>query len=114
MAVLEEIELPDQIPDVLQSGIHPLPSKCAMNVSGVAGYEDSSDAQSRCVPVMDAKIAAPVKGACLDPGWRPLVEDLPDEVQRWSVSFRLVYCCHDTPPVGAHGKNGDRPEFTGA
>jgi len=55
----------------MQSGIHPLPTKRAMNVSSVASDEDTSDAQMRDVPVMDAKIAAPTPVPSRTPGARP-------------------------------------------
>ena len=90
MTAQEKVELPNQVPNIMQPGIHPLPAKGAVNVSRVPGYEDASDAQLRCVPVMDAKIAAPVKGVRLDPAWRPLTEYLPHEFQRRSFSFRVA------------------------
>ena len=62
-----KVELPDQIPDVMQSGIHPLPAKWTVNVSSVAGYKDTPQAQLCHLAVMDAKIGAPVQGARLDP-----------------------------------------------
>src|SRR5262249_39311700 len=65
MTVQEEIKLPDQIPNIMQSGIHSLPTKRTMNVRSVARDEDTSVAQMRSVPVMDVKIAAPMQGACL-------------------------------------------------
>jgi hypothetical protein len=58
--VQEKIELPNQVPDIVQSSIHPLPAKGAMDVSSIPSYEDTSDAQLRCVPMMNVKIAAPV------------------------------------------------------
>ena len=61
--VPDKVELPDQIPNVMQSGIHPLPPKWTVNVRGVASYEDTPDAQLRYLPVMDAKIAAPAPSA---------------------------------------------------
>ena len=45
VTVQDKVELPDQIPNVVQSGIHPLPAKWTVNVSGIAGYENTPDAQ---------------------------------------------------------------------
>jgi hypothetical protein len=36
-------------------------------MSGVTGDEDPSNAHLRRVPMMDAKVDAPIKGASLDP-----------------------------------------------
>ena len=74
VAMQREVELPNQIPNVLKSGIHALPAKRAVNVSGVPGYEDPSDTQLRRMTVMDVKIAAPVEGVRLNPGRRTLAE----------------------------------------
>ena len=103
-----------QVPDVVQPRIHPLPPKRAMNVSGVPGYEDTSHAQLRYVPVMDAKVAAPVKGACLDPTWarvQPLSSARGPATERLLPDAR---CSPRRAGVSAHRKNGDRSEFTGA
>jgi hypothetical protein len=61
MTVQRKVELPDQIPNVMQSGIHSLPPKRTVNVRGIAGYEESPDAQLCYLPVMDAKITAPMQ-----------------------------------------------------
>jgi hypothetical protein len=86
----EEVELPDEVPNIVQPRIHALSTKWAMNVSGVAGDEDTADPHLRDVPVMDAKVAAPVKRARLNLLWRTLSEYLLHEFQRGSVSFRLI------------------------
>src|SRR5436190_22169209 len=70
----EKIHFPDEVPNIVQPRIHPLPSKWAMNVGGITGDEDASNAELRDVPVMDAKIAAPVKRARLNIAWRALGE----------------------------------------
>src|SRR5882724_2317617 len=59
----EKIQFPGEVPNIVQPSIHPLSAKRAMNVGGIAGDEDASNAQLRDVPVMDAKVAAPVKRA---------------------------------------------------
>ena len=46
----------------------------------VASEEDTAAAQPRYLPVMDAKIAAPVQGVRLEPLWRALTEYLLHEV----------------------------------
>jgi hypothetical protein len=61
-----------------------------MNVGSIASYEDTSDAQLRDVPVMDAEVAAPVKSARLNLPWRALSEYVLHEFWRRSVSFRLA------------------------
>src|SRR5215472_12804138 len=55
--VQDQIKLPDQVPHVMQSGIHPLPTEGTVNVRGVAGDEDTADAHLSDLPVMDAKVA---------------------------------------------------------
>jgi len=35
----EKIEFPDEIPSIMEPSIHPLPTKGAMNVRGIAGDE---------------------------------------------------------------------------
>ena len=67
VALEKEVELPEQIPNVMQSRVHPLPAKWTMNMSGIAGNENAAFAQPRCLAVMDAKIGAPVNGSCFDP-----------------------------------------------
>jgi hypothetical protein len=47
--------------------------------------------------VMDAKIAAPMKFARLDPAWRALREYLPHQVKRGNVSFRVLDRRHEPP-----------------
>src|SRR5262249_27700359 len=56
-----EMQLPNQIPNVLQSGIHSLPTEWAMNVRCVAGDEDPPHVHSRYVTVMHSEIAAPAQ-----------------------------------------------------
>jgi hypothetical protein len=51
----------------MQSRVHPLSPEWAVNVGGVASYEDTPYAQLCYLAVMDAKIAAPVQGASLYP-----------------------------------------------
>ena len=65
-AVQDEIELPDQVPRVMQTGIHPLSTVRTVNVRRVAGDEHPSHAQLRGVPMMDAEVAAPVHRERLD------------------------------------------------
>jgi hypothetical protein len=65
VTVQDKVEFPDQIPNVMQSGVHSLSAKGTMNVGGITGDEHTPYAQLRNLSVMDAKIAAPVQGACL-------------------------------------------------
>src|SRR5262249_6091671 len=60
-AAQKEIEFPDEIPNIVKPRIHPLPAKWTMNVRRIASDEEPPDAQMRDVPMMDAKVAAPVK-----------------------------------------------------
>src|SRR5205823_14741772 len=78
--VQEKVELPDQIPHIMESRIHSPATKGAMNVGRVASEEDTAAAQPRYLPLMDAKIAAPVQGVRLEPLWRALTEYLLHEV----------------------------------
>src|SRR5262249_10177969 len=110
----EKVELPDQIPHIMQARIHLLPTKWVMNVSRVASDEDTSAAQPRYLPVMDAKIAAPVQDARLEPTWCALTEYLLHEVQRRRVAFRVLDGRHDAAAGGTHRKNGERSEFAWA
>src|SRR5262249_20091850 len=80
-AAQDEIELPGEVPGVLQPRVHSLPAERAVDVGGIARHEEAADSQVRDVPVMNAEIAAPEYGARLDPSRRPLSKDLPDEVQ---------------------------------
>ena len=90
VAVQDEVELPGQVPDVVQAGVHPLAAERAVDVRGVAGDEDPPDAQLRDVPVMDAEVAAPVQGARLDPRRRALLEDLAAPAPATARRLRLL------------------------
>ena len=107
-AAQREVELPDEVPGVVQPGVHSLAAERAVDVRGVAGDEHPPDAQLRRVPVMDAEVAAPVEGLRLDARGRALGQDLPHEVERGRVALRAVDRRDDAPPRGAHGKDGAR------
>src|SRR5262245_53554402 len=64
--------------------------------------------------MMDAKVAGPVKRACLNLLWRALSEDLAHEFQRRNVSLRFVDGGHDAPASGAHRKDRQWAELTRA
>ena len=66
MTAQEKIEFPDQVPGVMQSGIHALTAEGAVNVGGITGDEDTPDAQLPDMPVMDMKVTAPVQGVSFD------------------------------------------------
>jgi len=55
MTAQHKLELPNQIPDIMQPGIHPLPTKGAVNMSGIAGDEETPDAQMRHLAMVNAK-----------------------------------------------------------
>src|SRR5581483_2098490 len=105
MTAQKEIELPCEIPNVVQAGIHPLATERAVNMSSIPCDKNSANTQFCCLAMMDAKIAAPVQSVRLYSGWRPLGEYLLYQIERWSFSFRVLDCCHDAPAVGAHRKN---------
>src|SRR5579859_5241934 len=48
-----EVELPDEIPRVLEPRIHALATERAMNVGGIAGDEDAADAHLVHLAVMN-------------------------------------------------------------
>jgi len=52
----KRVDLPDQIPNVMQASIHPLPAKKTMNVSRIAGDENTAFSQPCYQAVMDTKI----------------------------------------------------------
>src|SRR5262249_51872918 len=108
----KKIEFPDEIPNIVEPSIHPLPTKWAMNVRRITSDEEPSDAQMRDVPVMDAEVAAPVKSARLNLTWRPLTEYRLHEFQRRSVPFRFIDRGHDAPASGAHRKDRHWSELT--
>jgi hypothetical protein len=54
-----ETQLPDQIPNILQSGIHSLSAEWAMNVRCIAGDEYPPHVHSSYVTMMNVEIAAP-------------------------------------------------------
>jgi hypothetical protein len=80
----------------------------------VAGDEHPPDAQLRGVPVMDAEVAAPVQGARLDLGWRPLLQYLLHEFERRRIALGPVEGGHDAAASGAHRKDGDGTELARA
>src|SRR5215472_6538112 len=89
-----KVKLPNQIPNIMQPGIHALPAKRAMDVGRVASNEDASYAQLGDVPVMNAKVTAPVKRARLEPS-RPALGEYPlYELERRSIAFRFFDCRH--------------------
>src|SRR5262249_47883966 len=101
------------IPDIVQSGIHALTAKRAVNVSSVACQEDPPDAQLGNVPVVNAKVAAPMEPARLDPTRRSLTKYLLYKVQRRSVSFGTVDRRDDAPTGVDHWERSKRSEFAG-
>src|SRR5262249_19723178 len=61
-----KIEFPHKVPNILQSGIHSLASKRAVNVGRVTSNEHVPDPQSPSLSVMDSKITTPPHGQRLD------------------------------------------------
>ena len=106
-----QIELPDQIPDILQSGVHPLSAEGTMNVCRVAGQKNPADAQLRRLPMMDAEIAAPVQGGSLQSGGCAFRENSPHKIQRRRVALRAGHDGDDAPARGAHRKYRQRTGF---
>ena len=76
VAAKEKVELPDQVPNIMQPRIHALPAKWAVNVSGVASNEHASDAKLGGVAMMNAEIAAPMKSVRIESGGRALRQNL--------------------------------------
>src|ERR1039457_3407860 len=113
MTLEKEIELPDQIPNVVQAGIHPLPAKWTVNVRRVARNKNTALTQASHLAVMDVKIAAPVESPSFDSAGGALSQHLADKIQRRGVAF-LVFDGGNHPAArGAHGKNCHGSEFAG-
>src|SRR5262249_52498815 len=79
----------------------------------VTRQEDMPHAHLRDAPVMNAKVAAPMKRGRLHSSWRALTKNLAYKVQRRNIAFSAIDCRYDAPASGAHRENGERPEFTG-
>src|SRR5258708_5154152 len=108
-----QIELPDQVPCVLQARIHSLPAKRAVDMRRVASQEDSAVAQTGHLAVMDAEKATPMYGARLDSVGGALRKQFLHAVQRWRFLFCALDRRHDASAPGAHWKNSQWAEFAG-
>src|SRR5579862_491640 len=113
-AVQIKVKLPDQIPNIMQPGIHALPAERAVNMSSIPSDKKTSDPQQRRVPMMNAKIAGPVKRAYLDPAGGALRQHVLHKFHRRGIPFRVVDGRDDAATRGAHWKNRYRAQFTGA
>src|SRR4051812_9697737 len=85
-----------------------------MDVRGIPGDEHPAHAQLRDLPVVDAEVAAPVQRARLDVAGRPLTHDLLHQVQRRSITLRLLDRRDDASSRRAHGKYGQGTMFARA
>jgi hypothetical protein len=110
----DEVELPGQIPDVVEPGVHALSAEWTVNVRGVAGDEDASDTEPRHLAVMRVEIAAPVQRARLQLARATFSQHGLHELERWSVAFGTLDRGDDASPCGTHRKNRDRARFAGA
>jgi hypothetical protein len=61
-----------------------------MDVSSITRQKDTAGAQLSDVPMVNAKVTAPMDGARFDPARRALTHDLLHEVNRRSVAFRAI------------------------
>src|SRR5690348_15024360 len=100
MAMQGKVELPHQIPNVVQPGVHPLPPKWTVNVRRIAGDEDAPGAQLCYLAVMDPKIAAPVQPAGFYASGCAFSQYLPHKIKRRSISFCFIDNRHYTPASG--------------
>src|SRR5215475_13652104 len=62
-----KIEFPGQIPNILQTGVHSLTAKWAVNVRGISADEEAADAQLCHMAMVDAKITAPTQRMGFNP-----------------------------------------------
>src|ERR1700740_3616229 len=101
MRVQHQVELPGKVPNVMQSGIHPLATERAVNVSGIACDEHTPHAELGRLAVMDAEIAAPVQGARFDSAGRAFSKYFPHKLKRWGVSLHVFDDRYDTAASAA-------------
>jgi len=112
-AMENEIEFPDEIPDILQASVHALATERAVNVRGIARQEHAAGAQLGDVTMMDAEVSAPVQRDGLDAVGTPFSENLAYKFERRSVARRMVDGGYDAAASRTHRENRYGPQFTG-
>src|SRR5215475_10393312 len=76
-AAHSKIQFPSQIPDVVQTCVHPLSAKWTVYVRRVSRDKHSSHAQLGHLPMVNPEVAAPNEAARFNAGRAALAKHLP-------------------------------------
>jgi len=102
-------ELPRQVEGVLHAGVHALPTGWAVDVGRITGQEDTANALTVDLALIDPEVAQPDRIVGAIAGSQPLLHQALDLLERWIRSLRSRDIANDAEAIHVDWKQGQDP-----